>query len=339
MLRFDLDQPFPHVPVDNPFVGEDDGVCDLTWAFGLRNPWRFSFDRANGDLYVGDVGEWQREEIDYQPASLGAPGTSGYHGGRNYGWPCMEGTSVTGSNACDPTSESAPLTDPVFELGQDANAIIGGRVYRGSRIPFLHGRYVCGDFGRNRFWSFVVVNGLATDVVEHTAELHPAPGTGVEYPVSFGEDEAGELYVVAHYDGKVFRIDPVCNEPLVFCPPAANSTGAGAHVAWSGSYSISASDLELGVSGCPPNVPGFFFHGPWEIQVPFGNGYRCISGTLVRMGLLTTSAQGTASQPFDAEAASIGPVETRLFQFFFRDHAGGGAQFNLSDALRVVFCP
>jgi hypothetical protein len=339
LLRLDLDRPFPHVPSDNPFAGSGDGALDLIWAIGLRHPWRFAFDPANGDLYVGEVGEWQREEIDYRPASTGLPGGGGYQGGVNYGWPCMEGTLSTGTTGCDPTGGGVAPADPVFELGTDAFSITGGRVYRGTSMPHLRGRYFFADFGRHRYWSVRMSHGQATDLIEHTDELHPAIGAGIEYPVAFGEDGAGELLVVAHYPGKIFRIDPLCSAPESYCFGAPNSAGAGARIGWSGSTSVASAAFALEVTDCPPHALGVFFHGPWETQVPFGNGYGCIAGSLVRLPPVAVDGQGGAIQAFDAQSAGIKPVETRLFQFHYRDPAGGGELFNLSDALRVEFCP
>ena len=339
LLRLDVDAPWPHVPGDNPYLVPGDGVLDLVWARGLRQPHRFSFDRLTGDLYLGDVANGGHEEIDFQPPSIGAPGTAGYQGGRNYGWPCMEGSACTPATSyctCDPSGSTLAL--PVFELPTHG-AIIGGFVYRGSAMPSLRGTYFCAEWGTRRYFTFRVVNGQATQIQERTSELDLHPPFR---PVSFGEDASGELYVSLMNMGKVFRIDPLtpsCAPPVAYCTTSPNSVGQGATISSTGTASIASNDLALVASGCPPDVAGFFFHGPLEASIPSGNGVRCIGGQLVRLPLGFCNAQGTASRAFDAAASSIQPGETRDFQFYYRDFAGGGAYFNLSDGLRVTFCP
>ena len=148
ILRLDIDSPAPYVPSDNPFVGQP-GVDEHVWVYGLRQPWRFSFDPLNDDLYIGDVGALDWEEIDILPAGT-APG-------KNMGWRCLEGdacTNFTGSGclSCnDPTYVAPVFTYPHTD---GKCAIIGGEVYRGSEIPSLYGCYLYADFCAARFWSF-----------------------------------------------------------------------------------------------------------------------------------------------------------------------------------------
>ena len=184
------------IPADNPFAG---GVLPLPeiWAKGLRNPYRFSFDRLMGDLYIGDVGQSAREEIDVQPS--GAPG------GRNYGWRRMEGSACfnPSSNCNDGT-----LTLPVHEYGRDNGScsVTGGYVYRGP-IETIFGHYFFADFCSNGVFSFVWDGaGGVSQLTNRTQELAP-PG-GFRSITSFGEDGAGELYIVQFGDagGEVFRI-------------------------------------------------------------------------------------------------------------------------------------
>jgi glucose/arabinose dehydrogenase len=184
ILRLDVDSGSPYaVPADNPFVG-DPVALDEIWAYGLRNPWRFSFDRATGDLFIGDVGQGSREEVNRQPAASS--------GGENYGWSCMEGDLAPGFNSCD----DGPLTPPIMVYGTGANcAVTGGFVYRG-RIGGLHGRYVFGDYCSGKVWSAAEAAGL------WTAQEWGAVGFGL---ASFGEDDDGELLVVDRDDGAIFR--------------------------------------------------------------------------------------------------------------------------------------
>ena len=190
LLRIDVDGGVPYaVPADNPLLG-DPVARPETWAYGLRNPWRFSFDRANGDLYIADVGQGAREEISYQPASTG--------GGQNYGWNTMEGTACySPASGCDRTG----LVLPISDYGHDSGcSVTGGYVYRGAAAPALAGRYFFGDYCDGWVWSFRVENGSPVDLIDHA----PAFGT-IPQISSFGEDAAGELYVLS-LSGMVYRV-------------------------------------------------------------------------------------------------------------------------------------
>src|SRR5262249_18362804 len=156
--------------------GRDDARGEV-WAYGLRNPWRFSFDRLTGDLWIADVGQDAWEEIDYQPA--GSPG------GQNYGWSIMEGRHCfRPRSGCDQSG----LVLPVHEYGHDVGcAIIGGYVYRGASAPALYGGYLFGDFCSGRIWALA----HAADGTWQATELLM---TDLQIS-SFGEDDAGELYL------------------------------------------------------------------------------------------------------------------------------------------------
>jgi glucose/arabinose dehydrogenase len=198
MLRLDVGRnDFPGdparsygIPADNPFVNKP-GTRPEIWATGLRNPWRCSFDRRTGDLYIADVGQDKFEEIDVQPAAS--------KGGENYGWSFREGKH----QFKPPPAAGAPaFTDPVFEYTHDngEQAIIGGYVYRGAALPDLAGTYFFADM-TGTFSSFAT--GAANPAVQsRTDELFP---DGVEDVNSFGEDAAGELYVCV-MAGTVFKI-------------------------------------------------------------------------------------------------------------------------------------
>ena len=177
------------VPGDNPFVATA-GARPEIWSYGLRNPWRFSFDRATGDLYIGDVGETDWEEVDRARAADGAGR------GLNYGWSIMEGEECQRAG-CDPTG----LTPPTVVYGHDEGcSIVGGYVYRGQAVPSLRGQYLFGDFCQG--W----VRSLAADGSSSAAVDQPAlsPGDNI---TSFGEDDAGELYILTA-SGGVFKIVP-----------------------------------------------------------------------------------------------------------------------------------
>ena len=192
ILRIDVRTGDPYtVPADNPFVGNPDARAEV-WSYGLRNPWRFSFDRGTGDLYIADVGETQREEIDVSTPADGAGR------GANYGWSIMEGSRCFHAEGCDQTG----LTLPVFEYThQEGCSVTGGYVYRGSAIPSLQGHYFYADFCQGWVRSFRYAGGT---VIDETQWPTLAPGGPV---LSFGEDSAGELYVL-QASGGVFKIVP-----------------------------------------------------------------------------------------------------------------------------------
>jgi glucose/arabinose dehydrogenase len=187
LLRLDVDGGSPYaVPSDNPYVGG--GGRPEIWAVGLRNPWRFSFDRQTGDLYIADVGQNRLEEINVRPGS--EPGV-------NYGWNVMEGTECFGGGSCDASAFAPPVLE--YDHGQGCS-VTGGYVYRGSRIAQLVGHYLYADYCRGWVRSFTYVDGAATAQTTWTL-----PGVG---PItSFGEDAVGELYITSA-SGSVYRIDP-----------------------------------------------------------------------------------------------------------------------------------
>ncbi len=188
MLRLDVDALPYSVPPDNPFVG-DPAAAPETWAYGLRNPWRFSFDRATGDLWIGDVGQNDLEEISFQAAAS--------TGGENYGWNVLEGTSCYDAPTCDATGTVPPVHEYTHA---DGCSVTGGYVYRGSVVPAFEGRYLFADYCSGWIRSLGFEGGEVTDVVDH----EPAFGT-ISSVASFGEDAAGELYVVS-LGGTVYRI-------------------------------------------------------------------------------------------------------------------------------------
>ena len=202
LLRIDVDGPKggkPYgIPSSNPFV-KDGNAAPEVWAYGLRNPWRFSFDRATGDLYIADVGQNAWEEVDVQPASS--------RGGKNYGWRYMEGAHCYNPPAGCPTRG---LTLPVFEYPQPlgGSSITGGFVYRGCRMPDLHGTYFFSDYVKGFSGSFVLANGRATKIRDITHELAPPLPHRIKHLSSFGEDAQGELYLVEHKQGEIYRLVP-----------------------------------------------------------------------------------------------------------------------------------
>jgi glucose/arabinose dehydrogenase len=183
------------IPPTNPFVGT---IADPEiWAYGLRNAWRCSFDRATGDLWMGDVGQDAFEEINVEP--------SGSSGGRNYGWRCVEGPQCTGYSGCTcPLAGSVP---PYLAYDHTVGqSITGGVVYRGQAIPGLVGQYVCADW--SAFKLFVVAPGAAPVLEDVTAAVEPGGTPLLSYIAAIGEDSAGEIYLADWLHGRVLKLLP-----------------------------------------------------------------------------------------------------------------------------------
>jgi glucose/arabinose dehydrogenase len=177
------------VPPDNPFVADATYSPEI-WAWGFRNPWRFSFDRQTGDLFVGDVGQDLWEEVDAAAAPERGKGL-------NFGWSVAEGTHCYNASSCN----LAGLTPPVVEYPHNpACSVTGGYVYRGTRVTALIGHYLYADFCNGFVGSFRFAGGVATDSRNWTSQL--SPGVNI---VSFGEDARADVYILT-YAGAVYRI-------------------------------------------------------------------------------------------------------------------------------------
>jgi len=198
------------IPPDNPFVGA--AGEDEIWALGLRNPWRFSFDRSTGDLFVGDVGQNAWEEIDHQPA--------GSDGGENYGWRCYEGNHPYNTAGCGgPSQYTAPIAE--YSHG-DGCSVTGGHRYRGASYPNLQGTYLYADYCSGTIWGAAPAGSgwSSAPLLESSMTIS-----------SFGQDEAGELYLADHgSNGAVYRIVDSSPTNLVF----ADGFESGDATAWSG---------------------------------------------------------------------------------------------------------
>ena len=214
------------IPTDNPFVGQTGARAEI-WSYGLRNPWRFSFDRLTGDLTVGDVGQGEWEEVNFVPAGSGAGRRA------NFGWGCFEGRHVYVPNASRPDCNPLPTNhaQPVWEYSHVRGcSIAGGYVVRDPELTALVGRYLYGDLCDDRVWSTILqVPDAQDDRV-----------TGLEVPslYSFGEDACGRIYAVSGA-GPVYRLHvsgqpdtPTCTPPVqpppVAPPPPARPAAAAA---------------------------------------------------------------------------------------------------------------
>ncbi|HMR74989.1 MAG TPA: PQQ-dependent sugar dehydrogenase [Polyangiaceae bacterium] len=170
------------------------GALPELWSYGLRNPWRTTFDACNGNMYIGDVGQNQWEEINVEPSNSAS--------GKNYGWRVMEAsTCFNPSSGCSQSGKVLPVAEYPHSQGC---SVTGGYVYRGSKIPWLRGTYIYADYCSGRFWSFRWNGTTATAKAEITSDINPS--TGAKSITSFGQDGSGELYVVS--GSTVRRIDP-----------------------------------------------------------------------------------------------------------------------------------
>jgi glucose/arabinose dehydrogenase len=174
------------IPADNPFAGRSDARGEI-WAYGLRNPWRFSFDSETGQMWAGDVGQSAREEVDVITK------------GSNYGWKIMEGSQCLSGNSCDRTGLTLPVID--YATANGRCAIVGGFIYRGSAIPALRGAYVYGDYCSGEVWALRYDGSKVTEqglIANLNTQLS-----------SFAQDSTGELYALAYgANGGIFRLTP-----------------------------------------------------------------------------------------------------------------------------------
>jgi glucose/arabinose dehydrogenase len=203
ILRIDVDTTVSYkIPATNPFFGQTDKIQEI-WSYGLRNPWRFSFDRNTGDMWIGDVGQNIREEVDFEPAN--SPG------GVNYGWKCYEG-----NNFYNPTPMADPCsgnnyTFPIFEYPHNNStggfSISGGYVYRGDLYPELNGNYICADYVSGNFW-MISPNDATNNWMTFRQD-------DLLFDVSgFGENVAGELFIT-RLNGQIYRLSGDCTDSTV----------------------------------------------------------------------------------------------------------------------------
>lgn len=191
IIRIDVDNGDPYaIPVDNPFLAG--GGAPEVWAYGLRNPWRFSIDPVDRLIYIADVGHADQEEVDVLPID---------EGGFNLGWSDMEGTRCFHKQDCDPSDYTSPVITYSHEVGL---SITGGFVYRGDEIPEFRGTYFYSDWVRQWIRSFKLVDGQVTEERDMTEQL----GGPVGQINSFGLDGHGELYFVTH-EGQIYRFTAV----------------------------------------------------------------------------------------------------------------------------------
>jgi glucose/arabinose dehydrogenase len=377
MLRLDVDIAFPHIPPDNPYVN-DPNTLDEIWAFGLRNPFRFSF-QSNGDMMIGDVGQDAREEVSHGPAGMG---------GLNYGWRCMEGFNCTGLSGC--TCNAPELTLPVRDYSTNAGsncAVIGGYVYEGCAMPDFVGTYFHADYCAGTIWSFELVGGVVTNLVNRTMELDPPGAAVINQITSFGEDALGEIYIVDQ-GGQIYKILPDdiddCNVNLVadacdialgssldcnqnglpdecetlianYCTAGTSASGCAATLSSTGVPSVSAgSGFTIDTNNLEGQKDGLYFYGFNGAQANSwgsSSSFQCVVPPVIRTPLMAGVGtiglcDGSMSMDFNAYWATAVPSKVPApgqqvnVQLWYRDPASTSNQTtSLSDGLELTVCP
>lgn len=218
ILRINVDAPTSYlIPPDNPFIN-DTSALDEIWSSGWRNPWRLSFDKQTGDMWVADVGQNKYEEISVEWA--------GSAGGQNYGWRCIEGNSPFNGTGCGTANLYTPPLHTYLQGFNTGKSVTGGYVYRGDTYVPLQGHYIFGDYESGNIWTLVPTSAGQYNLVTHGKLL------GVQEVSTFGQDARGELYVAAYDEGNIYqissttsRIDPA-SDPYgidLFPNPAENA--------------------------------------------------------------------------------------------------------------------
>jgi len=327
ILRLDVDSASPYaIPTTNPFANSSPPIRREIWAYGLRNPWRFSFDRLTGDIFIGDVGQNVWEEIDFEPAGSG---------GRNYGWSVFEATHCfSPSSGCS----LAGHTPPILEYAHDASggfSVTGGYRYRGGALPALEGYYVYGDFVSGRIWAAEQVATPGSGGAWSTTQV----GTSSNLS-SFGEDENGELYVANHSAGTISRLTPAATT----IPRLANISTRGA--VRTGEEMMIAGFVIDGTANKTVVLTG---KGPSLTQFGIPNALANPTLTLVRQSdqavIATNDDWGSAANAAQLQASGFAPsnsLESALLVSLapgaytaILSGVGGGTGVGLAEAYEV----
>jgi glucose/arabinose dehydrogenase len=284
MLRIDVNVPDTdlsgyQVPPSNPFLGgQPPGVRPEIWSFGLRNPWRYSFDDptrgGTGALVIGDVGQGSWEEIDYEPSG---------RRGRNYGWRNREGAH---DNVISLPVGYFPLTDPIHEYDHSTGqSVTGGFVYRGRALGATYqGRYFFADFVQGRVWSIALTinstgEATASNRLEHTAELG---GSTLGNISSFGVDGDGELYIVGYSQGRIVKILGIPVAPTITLQPANQAA-----------VTFQNAQFTVAANGVP--IPDY----QWQVSTNAGSSWTNLTNTPPYSGVTTATLTVDASAPLN----------------------------------------
>ena len=369
MLRIDIDGGTPYaIPAGNPFVGNPNKLDEI-WSIGLRNPWRYSFDALTGELYIGDVGQGQREEVD-----IAGPGIAKL----NFGWKMMEGLNCFQTSGCPgsvtPCNDPS-LTLPVAQYNHGGFgggcSITGGEVYRGCKIPDLFGTYFYADYCSNIITSFDFAGGTVNNQTVRTGELAPGGGLSINSITSFGVDGDGEMLIVDQ-GGEIYRIiaavapsivdcdsngkDDVCeitmnpsldgngNGVLDVCEPTCgfSTYGVGAsptnYIALSGAGSTSVGGTAQVISTGALGSVAYNMVTLAQATLPALGGIILVDNSVVIIAALTGVSGGTSawSVPIPMNPALAG------LNVFFQSGSPDPAQpagWGLSNGLKLVICP
>ncbi len=311
-------------PADNPFVG-DPTVLDEIWALGLRQPYRMAFDDATGDLWIGDVGEGTREEINVVPAGLG---------GFNFGWAITEGAGCASVPKCDEFAcPGTPFVAPRYDYGHDQGrcCVIGGGVYRGTEIPALAGRYLFADWCTGRFWSLPADRGGAP--TEFTAFLADAQ---IAHPIGFGTDAQGAMYVLesqlgATDQGRVWKLVGV---PTAFADLGHGLAGGGGQAPSLSAEGSMGPDTPIAfqLSGALPASSAYMLFGIAELSAPFKGGVLVPDPTPPGFAVALPIGPSGAIELAGTWPAGAPSGFSTYYQFWVLD-PGGPAGFAASNAL------
>jgi len=309
------------IPADNPFVGVP-GARPEIWDLGLRQPFRIAFDRDTGDLFIGDVGDLLREEVELHPG--GAPG------GINWGWPVMEGELCTGAPQC--AAWPCPSPDyalPAYSYTHEGHAccVLGGGVYRGGLLPALEGAYVYGDYCTKGIFALQLSGGLV--IGQQSLDL-AVPGGAFDELVFVGTDADGELLLLDHEygaagKGELWRVG------LASFTDLGGSLG-GATLAGTG-QALPGSALTFSLGNAKPGAPAHLVVGVGLLGLPFKGGVMLPTVGLVLSGLAVGSTGGlTLVTTWPGGVPAGTPV---VMQWWIQDPAGP-AGFAASNALMIV---
>jgi glucose/arabinose dehydrogenase len=323
MLRIDVSVPDSDtkgfaVPANNPFVSSNRPEI---WSFGLRNPWRWSFDDpargGTGALLIADVGQSSFEEVNYEPAG---------RGGRNYGWRIREGAHDTG--IADSTPAFLPLTDPIHDYGRaSGGSVTGGFVYRGTGLSSgFRGRYFFGDFISGRIWSIALTvnptTGEATssDLVDHTSELASSS------IATFGVDASGELYFANYSTGTIFRVAPA--GPVMTLDKPALTFGA-VNTGSAFTTQTTTQSVRLTQNGAGTVTWTASSSAPWLLVSPAsGSGPATFNVSVQFVPGLAATQTGTVTIAFGGASSGSAPIQVTLNSFTPTSSAAAAGSFD-----------
>ncbi len=313
ILRLDVNAAAPYIPANNPYATHPTFHKEI-WCFGLRNPWRCSFDRATGDLWIGDVGQSNREEISLCPAG---------QNNLNFGWPAWEGTQPyvpAGFSSPPPLAPGSTHTLPIVDFTRSqSTTIVGGHVYRGAAIPTLVGSYVGGNYQASVAQFHALQYNTTTRVLSGPDNISAKLPVGGSSTCSFGEDNAGELYIVAYLTGKVFKIVPAgvsitsgptlspttIGRPYSLTLAAAGGTAPYAWTVTAGALPSGVTLASTGVLSGTPTVSGSFTVTVQATAIAGGSTSKALALTVNAAPLVTTASPLNAATQNSSYAIAL----------------------------------